>query len=245
MSVLGIIPARKGSQRFPNKHHVPLLGKPLFAYTIEAAMRARRLDRLVISSDDPQVAAMAGQYGVEFIARPSELADDVSPLDDALRHACDLLAARDGFHPNIVVAMQGNVPVRKEGQIDEVIERLERLPKATAVCTAQPQRCFPEVLKVIVDDETARCAPYMCSSGGYRTQDYPAIYMVDGAVCAVRTETLWAAAGNRAIHAWLGPELHLVVQEDARYSIEVDYPSDAALAECYLRLHSEQTVPRA
>src|SRR5947207_8008503 len=115
MRTLGIIPARKGSQRFPDKHHVKLLGKAMFAYTIEAALKATRLDRIVVSSDDPELAAMAQRYGVEFIERPADLAVDTAPLDDALRHVSRLLEDRDGFHADVILTMQGNVPIRKDG----------------------------------------------------------------------------------------------------------------------------------
>lgn len=242
MRTLGIIPGRKGSHRFPNKHHVKLLGTPMFAYTIEAALRAARLDRIVISSDDPELAVMAGRYGVEFIERPADLAGDAAPLDDALRHACRLLDERDGFHADVILTMQGNVPVRKEGQIDQVIERLERVPAATAVCTAQELRFRPEWAKVITNEQTGECAPYMSVDRGFRTQDYAPIYAMDGAIYGVRSETLWAAAGNRAFHAWFGDRLHLLVQDDAMYSLEVDYPDQARQAEYFLRLMAERGV---
>lgn len=246
MTALGIIPARKGSQRFPDKHHVRLLGKPMFAYTIEAALAAARLDRLVVSSDDPALAALAAEYGVEFIERPAELAIDIAPLDDALRHVCGLLETRDGFRADLVIAMQGNVPVRQPGAIDEAIRRLERIADATAVCTAQEQRFRPEWAKVIRNAATGECAPFMAADRGYRTQDYEPIYILDGAIYGVRREVLEATSGNRTTHAWFGDRLHLLVQEDQRYSLEVDYPDQAILAECYLRLNAgHDTTARA
>lgn len=244
MTALGIIPARKSSQRLPNKHHLRLLGKPMFVYTIEAALRAWRLDRLVISSDDPLLAEMASGYGVEFVQRPAALATDSAPVDDALRHVCDLLERRDGFLPDVVVMLQGNVPIRKEGQIDEVIARFERWPRATAVCTAQAQRFRPEWAKVICDPQTGECAPYMSADRGFLSQDYPPIYLIDGAVCGVRLETLRSTAGNLATHAWLGPRLHLVVQDDAMYSLEIDYPEQMNLAECLMRLQAERIASK-
>jgi CMP-N,N'-diacetyllegionaminic acid synthase len=242
MKALGIIPGRKGSQRLPDKHHVRLLGKPMFAYTIEAALRARQLDRVIVSSDDPELALMAASYGVEFIERPPHLAVDSAPLDDALRHACHVLEERDGFRPDLVIAMQGNVPIRKEDQIDDVITRLERLPDATAVCTAQPQRFRPEWAKVISDEATGECAPYMSADRGFLTQDYAPLYVMDGAVCGVRSDVLLNTAGQRASHAWFGPRPHLVTQDAQMYSLEVDYPDQIDLAEYYLRLLAERGV---
>jgi len=230
---LGIIPARKGSLRFPNKHHALLLGRPMFVYTIEAALNSELLDRLVISSDDLDLKGLAKKYGIEFIERPQFLSSSTSALDDVVRHACRLLATRDGFEPDVVITMQGNVPVRKEGQIDHVIGRMEELPEATAICTAQQIRMRPEWAKTIIN-ENGEVTPYLPGYTGYRTQDYPEIYLMDGAVYGVRLSTLWASEGDKTVHSWFGERLHLEVQDNPMYSLEVDYPDQASLAEYYL-----------
>jgi len=234
MAILGVIPARKGSTRFPNKHHVSILGKPLFTYTLDAALAATRLDMLVISSDDLKLKALAKERGVEFIQRPSALCEDASALDDALRHSYRFLEARDQFRPDIIVNLHAVLPVRKPGQIDEVIDRLESMPGATAVCTAGQVRKRPEWAKVIVNEQTGEAAPFMPGRSPYRTQDFPGLYAMDGAVLAVRTKTLMETEGDRSAHAWLGSGLYLVVQDDPMYSLEVDYPDETALAAFYL-----------
>lgn len=234
MKTLGIIPARKGSQRFPHKHHAPLLGEPMFAYTLKAAREARRLDRVVISSDDQKLRSLADRHGIEFLERPSELCTDTAALDDAVRQVCRLLEARDGFRPDVIVMMQGNIPVRKEGQIDRLLQRFEELAEVTALCTAQEVRQRPEWTKIIQDDLTGEAVSYLPGFTGYRTQDYPPLFMVDGAIVGVRWGPLFATEGNRAAHAWLGPRLSLMVQEHPMYSLEVDYPDQLSLAEFYL-----------
>ena len=235
MTTLGIIPARKESERFPGKHHALLLGKSMFAYTLEAALEAKRLDRLVVSSDDLELKPLAEHYGVEFIQRPKELSSVTSPLEEALRHACGLLAERDGFQPDLVVTMQGNVPVRKAGQIDELIERLERMRSATAMCTAQVLRVRPEWAKVIVDERTGEVAPFLLGHTGYRAQDYPTLYAMDGAIYGVRHAVLMALQGRPStLHAWFGERLHVLVQDHPMYSLEVDYPDQVPLAVSYL-----------
>lgn len=232
MKTLGIIPARKGSQRFPDKHHALLLGKPMFEYTLKAAA-ASRLDRVVVSSDDRTLKALAERHGAEFIERPAELCTPTAPLEEALRHACRFLKERDGFEPDIVVTMLGNVPVRKPGQIDQVVEKLKALPEATAVCTACELRARPEWAKVLRGADKA-AAPFLPGFTGYRMQDYPKIYLMDGAVAAVRRGILFSTQGKSAAHAWFGEKAHLVVQENGMHSLEVDYPDQRALAEFYL-----------
>jgi len=93
VNVVGIIPARKGSKRLKNKNSLPLLGKPLMAYTIEAALRARNLDRVLVSTDGEEIARVARKWGVEVLNRPAELASDTSPIDESLRHVVDHLSA--------------------------------------------------------------------------------------------------------------------------------------------------------
>lgn len=242
LTSLGIVPARKGSQRFPDKHHVLLLGKPMFAYTLEAALGSKRLTRVVVSSDDHSLRPMAEQYGVEFIERPAELCTATAALDDAVRHACRLLEERDGFRPDLLVTMQGNVPVRKEGQIDEVVRRFEELPQATAVCTAHEPRVRPEWAYRISDPATGEARRVMPDATAYRMQDYPPLFLLDGALLGVRRQTLFEEEGNRAALGWCGKRLHLVVQPHPMYALEVDYPEQQALAEFYLlyRRHGER-----
>lgn len=234
ITALGVVPARKGSQRFPDKHHALLLGKPMFAYTVEAALESKRLHRVVISSDDPKLKPLAARYGVEFIERPAELSSSSASLDDAVRHVCRTLEARDGFRPDVVLTMQGNVPVRKGGQMDEVIRRFEELPQATAICTAQVTHQRPEWAQVMKDPLTGEARPFMPGPAAYRVQDFPDLFILDGAILGVRLSTLFAQEKNRAALAWCGERLHLIPQEHPMYSLEVDYPDQRAMAEFYL-----------
>ncbi|MBI1952816.1 MAG: NTP transferase domain-containing protein [Candidatus Omnitrophica bacterium] len=233
MKTLGIIPARKGSQRFPSKHQALLLGKPMFAYVLEAAKEARRLDRIVVSSDDLSLRPLAEQYGIEFIERPAEMASLTAPLEDALRHACRWVEKREGETLEMVVTLLGNVPVRKPGRVDETIQRLTELPEATSVCTALKIRRRPEWSKRM-EEGTGRAVPFLPGQTAYRAQDYPDLFQIDGAVQAVRRQVLFAQAGNSNAHHWLGDHIDLLVQEHPRYSLEVDYPDQGALAEFYL-----------
>lgn len=247
MTSLGIIPARKGSQRFPDKHHAPLLGKPMFAYAVEAALESKGLSRIVVSSDDLKLRALAAQYGVEFIERPAELCSPTASLDDAVRHACRFLQSKDGFQPDVILTLQGNVPVRKKGQIDEVLLRFEELPQATAICTAQDSHLRPEWAQVMKDPETGEVRPYLPGAAAYRVQDYPNLFILDGAILGVRRETLFSQEKNKAALAWCGERLHLIVQEHPMYSVEVDYPDQRALAEFYLlyQRHGEGWIREA
>ncbi len=234
MPILGIVPARKGSQRLPNKHHIPILGKPMFAYTLEAMRESVTIDRLVISTDDLSLKPLGDQYGFEFIERPAKLATSTAALDDAVRHACRYVKNHHGFVPDTVVVAQGNVPIRPKGLIDYSIDRLRQFPAATAFCTAREIRDRPEWAQSIVDPQSGKAAPFNTQPVSYRFQDLPALYAMDGAIHTVRVSTLFETEGLRAANAWFGTGLHLLVQEHPMYSLEIDFFDQIVLAEYYL-----------
>jgi len=148
LKVLGIIPARGGSKTVPKKNLRFLLGKPVIAYTILAAKESKYIDRLVVSTEDREIASVSESYGVEVIKRPRELSNDKSPIENALRHAVTYLEKRVNYYPDIVALMQANVPVRKKGTIDRVISKLTNT-KADSVVTIYEISQRPELLKTI------------------------------------------------------------------------------------------------
>jgi len=115
--ILGITPARGGSKGIPRKNLKPLCGKPLIAWTIEAAKISRKLDRYVISTEDPEIAAVSQQWGAEVLWRPKELADDHASTLSVLQHALAEVAAE------VVVVLQATSPVRDAGLIDRCVEQ--------------------------------------------------------------------------------------------------------------------------
>jgi len=96
LSILAIIPARGGSKGIPRKNLQPLAGKPLVAHTIEHARQARSVNRIVVSTDDSEIAAVSKQYGAEVIWRPAEISGDTAPSELALLHALDYLQRTEG-----------------------------------------------------------------------------------------------------------------------------------------------------
>jgi len=121
---LGLIPARGGSKRVPRKNLSSVAGKPLLAWTIEAAQSAQRLDRVVLSTDDDEIAGLGSKLGVEVpFRRPPELASDTAAGSDVTVHAVRSLAERgDTF--DYVVVLQPTSPLRVAADIDAAIELL-------------------------------------------------------------------------------------------------------------------------
>lgn len=115
--ILGVTPARGGSKGIPRKNLRLLAGKPLLAWTVEAAKAARRLDRYVVSTEDPQIADVASQWGAEVLARPPELARDETPTLPVLQQVFTQIPAE------VMVVLQATSPIRDPGLIDRCIDR--------------------------------------------------------------------------------------------------------------------------
>lgn len=114
--ILGITPARGGSKGIPRKNIKLIAGKPLIAWTIEAAKNSNLLDRYIVSTEDEEIAAVAKDYEVEVLYRPFELATDQASIIDVLKHAIGKIPC------DIIVLLQPTCPIRNPGLIDECIE---------------------------------------------------------------------------------------------------------------------------
>ena len=233
MLVIAVIPARGGSLRMPGKNIAPILDKPLIAYTIEKAKAAKRLDRVIVSTDHEVIAKVAERFDAEVIMRPSELATAEAPLDDSLRHVMRYLKTSEGLEVDVVVSLQANNPVRKEGEIDEVVARLHQHTWATSVATAYKVSQRPEWAKRLINNETMEIVPYMSAGENYRHQDLSPLYLLDGSIIAVRASVLEQTAGDRRVHAYLGKRVSILVH-DRKFATEIDEPDDMKIAEFYL-----------
>jgi YrbI family 3-deoxy-D-manno-octulosonate 8-phosphate phosphatase len=132
--VLAIVPARGGSKSIPRKNIKPLGGVPLLAYSIEAGRAARLVDRVIVSTDDDEIAAVAQRYGAEVpFVRPPSLAEDHTPDLPVFQHALQWLEKHDRYTPDIVVQLRPTSPIRSPGCVDAAIELLRDDPTADSV----------------------------------------------------------------------------------------------------------------
>jgi YrbI family 3-deoxy-D-manno-octulosonate 8-phosphate phosphatase len=125
-SVVCIIPARGGSKVIPEKNIQPIAGKPLLAYSIEHAKQTPAITRVIISTDDPEIAAVAKEYGAEVIWRPAEISSDTATSESALLHVLDYLRDIESYEPDLVVFLQATSPLRQPNDIQNAIELLQR-----------------------------------------------------------------------------------------------------------------------
>lgn len=125
--ILGIITARGGSKGIPGKNIKLLAGKPLIAYTIEAAQASGVFDRLIVSTDDEAIAATAKEYGCDVpFLRPVELAQDHTPHLPVLQHTLEWLRENEKYEPEYVMILQPTSPLRTASHIREAAELLGR-----------------------------------------------------------------------------------------------------------------------
>ncbi len=224
MRVVGLVPARQGSKGVPGKNTRLLAGRPLLAYTARAGLAANSLDRVVLSTEDPAIAAIGREAGLEVPAlRPAELAGDDTPMLDVLQHVLDWI------EPSVdaICLLQPTCPIRRPGLIDECIDRLEATG-ADAVATMAPVPLESHPWWAYIAGEDGRLH---LSTGDRspvtRRQDLPPAYRRDGAVYVFRVERI--QAGNP-----YGDHLEAIIQDPAA-TVNIDTLEDWSRAEHMLR----------
>jgi len=190
-SVLALIPARGGSKGLARKNIRSLAGRPLIAWTIEAAQCARGLERIVVSTDDSEIAEVARACGADVpFLRPAELAADDSALIPVLLHALDWLERHRRFRPQYVVLLQPTSPLRSASDIDSAIE-LAFDKDAHSVVSVCPAKCHPYWAKRVADD--GRLEHLLPDAEKYLSRQRQALvpaYRPNGALYLVRHDVL-------------------------------------------------------
>ena len=121
--MIAIIPGRGGSKGLPKKNIKPLLGKPLIAYTIEAALKAKLISRVIVSTDNEEIAAISKQFGAEVpFMRPAHLSEDDSKAIDVYEHAIRWVENSQNSKVTEFAVLLPTTPLRNENHIDEAIE---------------------------------------------------------------------------------------------------------------------------
>lgn len=138
--VLALIPARGGSKSIPRKNIIDFAGHPLIAYSIAAGLAAETVTRVIVSTDDDEIAAISRGFGAETpFLRPVEHSQDNTPDLPVFIHALEWLAENEGYQPDIVLQLRPTSPFRRVRHIDEAVYRLVERPDADAVRTV----CVP------------------------------------------------------------------------------------------------------
>lgn len=230
LRVLGIVTARGGSKGIPRKNIINLCGKPLLAYTAEAALHAKRLETVVLSTEDPEIAEVGRGWGmaVPFL-RPAELARDDTPtllvLQDAVRRleAC-------GETYDAILTLQPTNPLRRSSDIDGAIELMEHTGADSVISFVDVGEKHPARMKFIDGDGRVFDPPFAERTEGQRRQDLPKMYVREGSIYLTRYDTLMKTNSikGRDCRAWIMPE---------ERACNIDTPFDLFLAEQLLKFH--------
>jgi CMP-N,N'-diacetyllegionaminic acid synthase len=232
VNVLGLITARGGSKGIPGKNLASCAGRPLIAWTCDAA-RARCVTRAIVSTDDPQIADVARREGVEApFSRPAELASDTARSIDVARHAISWLADNERWTADIVVLLQPTSPLRTARHVDEAFALLESELEAVVSVVEVPHHFAPWSQLVLdggrVRDYDTRELPF----DRFRRQGQPHLYARNGpAVVVTRAATIHAGSfyGERCAAYVMQP----------RDSVDIDDRDDLELAQWLLQRRAE------
>jgi len=227
---LGIIPARGGSKSVPRKNLYPLLGRPLIAWTIGPSVKAKRLDRVILSTDDPEIAEIGGRLGAEVpFLRPAALATDDTPDLPVFQHVLAELRAREGYIPDAIVHLRPTQPLRTAEDIDAVVDARVR---SGAECVQSIRLASEHPFKMyrIVGD---RLQPYLATEERRRRgpdvprQSLEPVYLSAGVVDVMRREIVETGSTEGAVVVpyFADPE---------RY-VNLDSARDFAVAETLMR----------
>lgn len=225
---LGFIPARGGSKGIHRKCLKPLLGKPLIAYTIEESLKSKYLNRVIVSTDDEEIASVSRQFGADVpFMRPESLATDSIPTLPVIQHGLKVLF-QQGYRPDFVILLQPTSPLRQARHIDEAIEKILQTGADTVVSLCQVGY-HPFWMKKIVGKDSV--LPFMETGQEYlRRQDLPPVYQLNGAVMVSRSEIILddKKAEEQDIRA---------IFMDDIYSIDIDTPLDFFVAERLMEIN--------
>jgi N-acylneuraminate cytidylyltransferase len=187
--VLGIVPARAGSKGVPGKNIRLLHGHPLLEYTARAARESGALDRVVLTTDSPEIAEVGRRVGFEVpFLRPAALSADDTPMLPVLQHVLSSLAV-DGWAPRLVVLLQPTSPLRRPAHIVRAVTMLEESEATSVVSVVElPRHLSPDYV-MRIEDGVLR--PFLADGLRItRRQDARPAYVRDGTVYAFRPETL-------------------------------------------------------
>jgi len=221
---LAIVPARGNSKTVRQKNIRLLGGRPLIAWTIEAARKCRSIDRLIVSTDDPQIAKIARECGAEVpFLRPAELAADDTSDFPVCEHALKWLADNEQLEFDIVVWLRPTCPLRRPEDIDAVVAKMA---ESGADCVRSVTRVahHPYWMKRLVGD---RLEPFLEGKDEvsyYQRQLLPDLYRINGAVDAVTVGNVMA--NNR----FLAGDMRAHVMP-ARFSVDIDSVEDFEIVE--------------
>ena len=224
--VLAIIPARGGSKGIPHKNVRDFAGYPLLAYSIAAGRQAESVTRVIVSTDDEQIASIARQCGAETpFLRPAEFAQDNSTDLPLFRHALRWLDEHEGYRPEVVVQLRPTSPIRPRDCVDRAVRILLAHPDADSVRGVVPAGQNPyKMWRLSGEDapmQNLLDVPRVAEPYNAPRQSLPQIYWQTGHVDAIRAATI-LQKGSMS-----GERIYPLIV-DSRFTVDIDNLADWA-----------------
>lgn len=230
VKILGIIPARGGSKSIPHKNIALLGGKPLIYYTIREAKKSRLLDAVIVSTDDPQIAAVARRYRADVpFLRPKKISGDRSTDIEFFQHALAWLEKHRGWKPEIVVNLRPTAPLRLSDDIDRALNLMQETGCDSVRTVSAPNPFNPFKMWTFTAGAQAAMKPLIPTAHYARLgtdvprQLLPQVYWQNGLVDATRAKFI----RKGVIY---GPDVRGIIT-DPRRNADLDEPKDLRLAE--------------
>lgn len=221
-NVVAIIPARGGSKGIPHKNLKPLMGKPLIAHIIKTALKVPEIDRVIVSTEDTEIAEVAKKYGAEVpFTRPNELAGDEILTTPVLQHAVDWLKENENYDADIIVLVYPTSPLLRAEKIREAVEKIKGKPNVDSV------------VSLVVDDKyhwkeengkLVRIYPDKIM----RRQDMSSYFIENGAIYIIRKEKL------KETGDYIGGNIDYILM-DKKDSWDIDEEEDFRIIEALVK----------
>ena len=190
--IVAIIPARGGSKGLPRKNIIDLAGKPLIAWTIEAALKSKYITKTIVSSDDEEILNFSKNYGADVIERPDNLASDTATSESVVDHTIDFLQC-NGEEFDILVLLQPTSPLRTSIDIDSAFEIMFDNNSTAIISVFETDnkilKSFKYGVNGYIEGISNNKYPFM------RRQDLPKTYMPNGAIYIVNIDAFRISRG--------------------------------------------------
>lgn len=239
MKTLALIPARGGSKGVPRKNIRLLAGRPLIAYSIEVARQAKGVHRVIVSTDDAEIAEVARSEGAEVpFLRPHDLAQDASRDLEVFRHALLWLREKESYSPDAVVHLRPTCPIRRPEIVERALELFSLHPEADSLRSVAVPDQTPYKMWRIDGDFLRPLLPLEGVAEPYNQprQLLPRVYWQNGYIDITRTATVLEKNSMNG-----GTILAFPIEEEF---IDIDYEESFQKAEALLlRLRAEGTPP--
>ncbi|MBM3504567.1 MAG: acylneuraminate cytidylyltransferase family protein [Alphaproteobacteria bacterium] len=232
MRTLGLIPARIGSTGVPRKNIRMMAGRPLIAHTIEAA-RSSGLDRVIVSTDSPEIAAVARQCGADVpFLRPAPLASNTAIAMEVVRHCLDWIEGSGERLPDAVAYLQPTSPLRRASHIDAALALIDDSADSVVSVVAVDQH----PLYMFRPGHDGRLVPLLdVGKRPERRQDLPPVYATNALVPLSWTRYLRAPGNERALVINLDSFKPLIVEPEV--AVDINNERDFRLAEVLLTMN--------